>query len=134
MNRYSYKVGLMTKDRCDRRIIHGEAVEEARTVLKHYSEIEEKSELFKALADPGRLQILIALDSQEMCVCDLAALLGVSESAASHQMRILRSKNLVKNRRDGQVLYYRLVDDHVMQLVDVARSHVKELKYGEPNE
>ena len=134
MNRYSYKVGLMTKDRCDRRIIHGEAVEEARTVLKHYSEIEEKSELFKALADPGRLQILIALDSQEMCVCDLAALLGVSESAASHQMRILRSKNLVKNRRDGQVLYYRLVDDHVMQLVDVARRHVKELKYGEPNE
>ncbi len=128
---YSYKVKLMTKDQCDRRIIHGEVVAQARIDLKDYSEIEEKSELFKALADPGRLQIVIALASREMCVCDLAALLGVSESAASHQMRILRSKNLVKSRRDGQVLYYRLVDDHVMQLVDVARMHVKEMKYGE---
>ena len=121
----------MKKDQCDRRIIHGEVVEEARIFLQDYAEIEEKSELFKALADPGRLQIVIALASREMCVCDLAALLGVSESAASHQMRILRSRNLVKNRRDGQVLYYRLVDDHVMQLVDVARMHVKEMKYGE---
>lgn len=121
----------MTKDQCERRIIHGEAVEAARFDLKDYPEIEEKSELFKALADPGRLQIVIALASREMCVCDLAALLGVSESAASHQMRILRSKKLVKNRREGQVLYYRLADDHVMQLVDVARKHVEEMKYGE---
>jgi len=121
----------MIKDRCERRIIHGEAVDAARAVLKNYSQIEAKSELFKALSDPGRLQILIALANQEMCVCDLAALLGVSESAASHQMRILRAKNLVKNRRDGQVLYYRLVDDHVMELVDVARKHVNEMKYGE---
>lgn len=124
----------MKKDACERRVIHGEAVKDARISLQQYSEIEEKSELFKALSDPGRLQILIALASQEMCVCDLAALLGVSESAASHQMRILRSKNLVKNRRAGQVLYYRLVDDHVMQLVDVARKHVKELKYGGSDE
>ncbi len=131
---YSYKVAVMKKDQCDRRIIHAAVVEEARIFLQDYSEIEEKSELFKALADPGRLQIVIALASREMCVCDLAALLGVSESAASHQMRILRSKNLVKNRRDGQVLYYRLVDDHVMQLVDVARLHVKEMKYGEADE
>ena len=85
------------------------------------------AELFKAMADPGRVQILMALDVQEMCVCDLAALLGVSESAASHQMRILRTMNLVKNRREGQVLYYRLVDDHVMQLVRVARDHVSEI-------
>lgn len=124
----------MVKDQCERRIIHGEVVEEARGQLKKYSEIEEKTELFKALGDPGRLQILIALAGQEMCVCDLAALLGVSESAASHQMRILRSKNLVKNRRDGQVLYYRLIDDHVMQLVDIARTHVYEMKYGDKNE
>ncbi len=85
------------------------------------------SDLFKAMADPGRVQILMALDVQEMCVCDLAALLDVSESAASHQMRILRNMNLVKNRREGQVLYYRLVDDHVMQLIRVAHNHVTEM-------
>lgn len=84
------------------------------------------SGLFKALADPGRLKIVLALASQEMCVCDLAALLGVSESAASHQLRILRTMNLIKSRREGQVLYYRLVDDHVTQLTAVARDHVAE--------
>jgi DNA-binding transcriptional ArsR family regulator len=62
-----------------------------------------------------------------MCVCDLAALLEVSESAASHQIRILRTMNLVKNRREGQVLYYRLVDGHVMDLARVAQEHVEEI-------
>ena len=117
----------MTKDICERRIIHEDRLEKARTMLPAQDEIERMAELFKAMADPGRVQILMALDVQEMCVCDLAALLGVSESAASHQMRILRTMNLVKNRREGQVLYYRLVDDHVMQLVRVARDHVSEI-------
>ena len=80
--------------------------------------------------DPNRLKIVMVLRNVEMCVCDLAALLGVSESAASHQIRILRTMNLVKNRRDGQVLYYRLVDDHVRQLAQVARDHVLELAHG----
>jgi DNA-binding transcriptional ArsR family regulator len=84
------------------------------------------SDLFKALADRGRVQILMALSTQEMCVCDLAALLEISESAASHQMRLLRNMNLVKNRREGQVLYYRLVDNHVTELVNIAQAHVAE--------
>ncbi len=117
----------MTEDICERRIIHEDRLERARTILPAQGEIERMGDLFKAMADPGRVQILMALDVQEMCVCDLAALLGVSESAASHQMRILRTMNLVKNRREGQVLYYRLVDDHVMQLVRVARDHVSEI-------
>lgn len=116
----------MATDLCDRRIIHQDNVNAAVKLLQNYPETEEMVELFKALADPGRLRILIALDEQEMCVCDLAALLEVSESAASHQMRILRTKNLVRSRREGQVLYYRLIDDHVMQLVNVAWQHVKE--------
>ena len=115
---------------CERRIIHEDRLEIARDYLQRYAELESMSDLFKAMADPGRLKILLALDGQEMCVCDLAALLGVSESAASHQIRILRTMNLVKNRRDGQVLYYRLVDDHVMQLARVARDHVAELTQG----
>jgi len=126
MNRYSYNEVMMQENSCERRIIHHQEVEAARSLMQDYPDIDGMTELFKALADPGRLRILVALDAREMCVCDLAALLGVSESAASHQMRLLRTMNLVRNRRDGQVLYYRLVDEHVMQLIDIARLHVLE--------
>ena len=120
----------VNQELCERRIIHEDRLEVARQHLLAYTELDSMSELFKAMADPGRLKILLALAGQEMCVCDLAALLEVSESAASHQIRILRTMNLVKNRRDGQVLYYRLVDDHVTQLAQVARDHVAELTQG----
>ena len=117
----------MIDEICERRIIHEDRLASAQTLLPVQADIERMSDLFKAMADPGRVRILMALNVQEMCVCDLAALLGVSESAASHQMRILRNMNLVRNRRDGQVLYYRLVDDHVTQLIGVARDHVSEM-------
>ena len=123
----------MNQELCERRIIHEDRLEKARKLMGEFSDIEAMSDLFKAIGDPGRLKILLALDAQEMCVCDLAALLGVSESAASHQIRILRTMNLVKNRREGQVLYYRLVDEHVMQLARVARDHVAELEQVETN-
>ena len=116
----------MSQDLCERRIIHEDRLEIARQHLGGFIELEAMSDLFRALSDPGRLKIVLALAGQEMCVCDLAALLGVSESAASHQLRILRTMNLIKNRREGQVLYYRLVDDHVTQLAGVARDHVAE--------
>lgn len=121
----------MIQELCERRIIHQDRLDEARHYLSDYTKLESMSELFKALSDPGRLKIVLALAGQEMCVCDLAALLGVSESAASHQLRILRTMNLIKNRREGQVLYYRLVDDHVSQLAAVARDHVSEGPGGE---
>ena len=130
MNKYSYNGFKVNQELCERRIIHEDRLEVARRHLLDYTELDSMSDLFKAMADPGRLKILLALAGQEMCVCDLAALLGVSESAASHQIRILRTMNLVKNRRDGQVLYYRLVDDHVTELAQVARNHVLELAQG----
>ena len=120
----------MIEDICERRIIHQDRLKRARALLPDHADIDSMSDIFKAMADPGRIQILMALDDQEMCVCDLAALLGVSESAASHQMRLLRTMNLVKNRREGQVLYYRLVDDHVMQLIQVAHDHAIEMVNG----
>lgn len=83
---------------------------------------------FKALGDPSRLKILWALEHQEMCVCDLAALLGITESAVSHQLRLIRTLRLVKNRREGTILYYRLADDHVSQLVRIALEHIREIK------
>ena len=116
----------MNDELCGRRIIHEDRLAIAREQLPDTQDLNRTAELFRALSDPGRLKIVMALAHQEMCVCDLAALLEVSESAASHQLRLLRTINLVRSRRDGQVLYYRLVDQHVAQLADVALIHVLE--------
>ena len=89
-------------------------------------EYETMAALFKILGDANRLRLLWALGHEEMCVCDLAALLGVTESAVSHQLRMLRQMALVKNRRQGQVLYYRLNDDHVHTLIHVGLEHIRE--------
>ena len=116
------------KDRCECRIIHDEKVQDARHLALDEEVTDELCQTFKALGDASRLKIMWALKHQEMCVCDLAALLGITESAVSHQLRLLRTLRLVKNRRDGTILYYRLADDHVLQLVRIALEHVNETK------
>ena len=78
------------------------------------------------MGDPTRLKIILALRGGEMCVCDLAAHLTLSESAVSHQIRRLRDLALVKSRRDGQIIYYSLDDEHVTKLLEVGLAHVKE--------
>jgi len=112
----------MQNDRCGSRIIHQEKVDLARSQDLHPAQVEQLCQLFKAFAEPGRLRILHALLQQEMCVCDLAALLNVSESAVSHQLRLLRTMDLVVNRREGTVLYYRLVDSRLVELISYAGS------------
>lgn len=114
------------EDICDCRVIHPECIENAGNKALSYDVIEGLAQIFKALSDPTRLKILQALGHGEMCVCDLAALLGVSESAVSHQLRLLRTLRLVRNRRDGKILYYCLADEHVSQLFQVALDHVRE--------
>lgn len=116
----------MVNDRCQCRIIHDLQVEKARLDALPPEKIEKLVQFFKAVADPSRLRILWALRREEMCVCDLAALMQISESAVSHQLRLLRQTALVANRRQGPILYYRLTDDHVRQLVRVALDHVQE--------
>ncbi len=113
-------------DQCQCRIIHEEKVQRARQSLLSGEETDRLALFFKAFADPTRLKMLWSLLQEEMCVCDLAALLGVSESAVSHQLRLLRQAALVTNRREGPVLYYRLADDHVRQLVELALEHIEE--------
>ncbi len=110
----------MNNDRCACRIVHEDKVALARRLALDPASAQTMGNFFKACADPGRLRILHALLHQEMCVCDLAALLGVSESAVSHQLRLLRTLGLVANRRDGVVLYYRLVPDNLGQLFTLA--------------
>jgi ArsR family transcriptional regulator, lead/cadmium/zinc/bismuth-responsive transcriptional repressor len=116
----------MEQDNCGCRIIHLEKVIGARKMSLSSTEIEGLSQVFKAFADPSRLRILHALRDDEMCVCDLSALLEISESAVSHQLRLLRTMRLVTNRRDGTVLYYRLLDGHVTELIDLALLHLRE--------
>lgn len=113
-------------DLCNCRIIHENVVLAARGRSLPELETNQAVDLFKALGDQTRFSILFALEKDEMCVCDLAALLGVSESAVSHQLRLLRNLRLVANRRQGPVLYYRLVDDHVRLLIDMALDHIRE--------
>ncbi|SDO96912.1 ArsR/SmtB family transcription factor [Desulforhopalus singaporensis] len=99
----------MDADRCGARIVHGDKVARAKANDLMVDFVEKSTLLFKAVSDPGRLRILHALLDAEMCVCDLAAFLDATESSVSHQLRLLRSMGLVKNRRDGTVLYYRAV-------------------------
>lgn len=114
------------KDHCDCRIIHDDKVRDARKNALASATIEDLCQTFKALGDLSRLKILWALEHNEMCVCDLAALLELTESAVSHQLRLLRTLRLVKNRREGTILYYRLADDHVSELVEIALEHIGE--------
>jgi len=114
------------KDQCDVRVIHEDRVARARQNVLDSEALGLISRIFKALGDPTRLKILWALDHGEMCVCDLAAMLDISESAVSQQLRTLRHLSLVNNRREGTILYYNLMDEHVRQLVNMALEHVRE--------
>lgn len=116
----------MTTDKCEARVIHIEKVEQAKAASLKEDELNKLSLFFKTFADPSRLLILMALGTQEMCVCDIAAFLDISESAVSHQLRYLRTMGLVTNRREGTVLYYRLTDLHVKELIEIGLEHVRE--------
>jgi ArsR family transcriptional regulator len=88
--------------------------------------LQSMTDIFKALGDPGRLKIVIALSACELCVCDLAVVCGSSESAVSHQLRILRNLKIVRFRREGKIVFYRLDDDHVKSLISQSLQHVRE--------
>ena len=88
--------------------------------------VETASALLKAVADPTRLRLLSALNTAELCVCDLAAVVGISESAVSHQLRLLRAHRLVAFRKEGRIAYYRLLDHHVTVLIGSALDHALE--------
>ncbi|MCI8285176.1 MAG: winged helix-turn-helix transcriptional regulator [Firmicutes bacterium] len=90
----------------------------------------EMVELFKAFSDNTRLRILFALSESELCVCDISELLGMSQSAISHQLRVLKSTDLVKFEKRGKQVYYSLDDDHVRRIFKQAFEHVKHKRTG----
>lgn len=116
----------LSSDLCEVSTIHPQAVERATAALPAASVVEEASALLKLLADPTRLRLLSALETGELCVCDLAAVVGISESAVSHQLRLLRSGRVVTYRKEGRVAYYRLLDSHVSTLLAQALAHAGE--------
>jgi DNA-binding transcriptional ArsR family regulator len=120
------KAMRLEEDGCRVRVVHPDRVNRARTEAIPESEMERLALTFKVLGDPTRLKIFVALSGGEMCVCDLAACLGLSESAVSHQLRRMREQALVKPRREGQVLYYSLDDGHVAELLRLGFEHVRE--------
>ncbi len=122
----SAKAKLIEEDGCKIRVVHLERVEQAREDAISERELERLSLIYRVLGDPNRLKIVMALRNVEMCVCDLAAFTGLSESAVSHQLRRLKDLALVKKRRDGQIIYYSLDDEHVAGLLNVGLEHIRE--------
>ncbi len=116
----------MREDICEVRMVHHERVEKARDGLAEENDTRRLAETFKIMGEPSRLRILMALAAEELCVCDLSALLDLSESATSHQLRLLRNLRLVKYRKQGKMVYYSLDDDHIRGLIDQGLVHVRE--------
>jgi ArsR family transcriptional regulator len=106
--------------------VHGERVQAALDSAPTPERLAELGELFKVFADPSRLRILSALGAGELCVCDLGAALGMSQSAVSHQLAVLRGARLVRYRREGKTVFYSLADLHVGAILAVGLDHVSE--------
>jgi DNA-binding transcriptional ArsR family regulator len=105
---------------------HQKSVESALRAVGDQELITSLSEIFKVLGDPTRLKIIMALADEELCVYDIAEVLGVSESAVSHQLRMLKTMRLVKQRKDGKLVFYTLDDEHIEDLIRVASRHISE--------
>jgi ArsR family transcriptional regulator len=113
---------------CDCDVIHEDVVNAVRTKMPGDNEFLNLSNFYKVLGDNTRARIIGALDESEMCVCDLAALLCMTKSAISHQLRSLRKANLVKNRREGKVVFYSLADNHVKAIFEMGLEHIREIR------
>lgn len=111
---------------CDCEVIHEDKVNKVRKAMSTTDEYLKLSELYKLFGDYTRIRIMHALEINELCVCDIAALLGLSKSAVSHQLKVLRISNLVKFRREGQIIYYSLADEHVKEIINIAMEHIRE--------
>jgi DNA-binding transcriptional ArsR family regulator len=117
---------LSDNDVCQVNFVDQERVARAKKNMKHVKTLSELAETFKVLGDATRVRILHALSIEELCVCDIAALIDATQSATSHQLRLLRAAKLVKFRKDGKMVYYSLDDDHIRNLLEEGIRHVEE--------
>lgn len=115
----------MAKDRCEVHVIHQDRVDKARKNLLDDRIYGTLADTFSALADSNRAKIIYSLIAQELCVCDLACVVGISESAVSQHLRILRTFRIVRQRKEGRKMYYSLDDEHVRTLITVCLEHAE---------
>ena len=115
-----------TVDCCDFLCAHPDIIEKVQEKLPGEDILYDLTELFRIFGDSTRVRILYVLFESEMCVCDIAALLGLSQSAISHQLRPLKAARLVKSRREGKTVFYSLADDHVKTIIDQGLEHILE--------
>ena len=115
-----------TVECCDYIHTHDAVVEAVRRQMPGEDTLYDLSELFRIFGDSTRIRILYVLFEAEMCVCDIATVLGMTQSAISHQLRALKNARLVKSRREGKTVFYSLADDHVKTIIDQGIEHVKE--------
>ena len=113
---------------CECEIIHEDIVKRVKSTFPKDETIFALADFYKIFGDTTRVKILYALDKNELCVCDISALLSMSISAVSHQLKILRDSNLVRTRRVGKVVYYSLADQHVQEIIECGMEHISELK------
>ena len=113
-------------ERCDEYCLHDEILSHVKQDLPEEEKLYDLAELFKMFGDSTRIRILYALFEAEMCVCDIAELLGMTQSAISHQLRLLKQAKLIRNRRDGRVVYYSLADGHVRSIIYQGMEHIEE--------
>ena len=111
---------------CQAEIVHTDVLETVRTQLPPDEVLYDLAELFKIFGDSTRIKILYALLQSELCVCDIAGLLDVTQSAVSHQLRVLKASKLVKFRREGKVVFYSLADNHVSRILSQGMEHIEE--------
>lgn len=111
---------------CECNAIHSDIVKKVRALMPEEETLYDLAELFKVFGDTTRVRILCALFESEMCVCDISVLLGMSQSSISHQLRVLKSSKLVKNRKEGKVVYYSLDDEHIKHIFAQGLEHISE--------
>ena len=112
---------------CQEEELHPEAIHRVREKLPQDEVLYDLAELFKIFGDSTRVKILYALlEAEELCVCDIASLMDVTQSAVSHQLRVLKSSKLVKFRKEGKTVYYSLADDHVCRILSQGMEHICE--------
>ena len=113
----------LADDVCEVKTIHPQAVEAARAHLRDRDAFVELADTFAALGDPNRAKIVYSLMDHELCVCDVAAAVGITESATSQHLRVLRNLRWVRHRKEGRLVYYSLQDEHVRQLMEIGIDH-----------
>ena len=114
------------EDRCECSTIHEETAFKVINNLPDIEKLNELADFFKVFGDTTRIRILNSLYEHELCVCDIAYVLEMTQSAISHQLRVLKQARLVKNRKEGKVVFYSLDDDHVKKIIEVGMAHISE--------